>query len=136
MPTITPHKTERRRLMAEVQNDWSEPMEKVPHTAIPWQASGEKVRATAAGHEGDIIADFCRGGWSRDECEANAAFAVHAVNCHDDLLEACKAMTEREFSGHNATCLCCRQTRARGHAADCQWVKAVAIITKAEGRDP
>lgn len=35
--------------------------------------------------------NWSTGPWA-DEAEANAAFIVHAVNCHDDLLEALEAV--------------------------------------------
>jgi hypothetical protein len=52
-----------------------------------------------------------------------------------ELLEACEALTRREWVGHNATCICCRQTKYRGHATLCQWVNARAVIALAEPSD-
>jgi len=48
----------------------------------------------------------------------------------DELLQSCRALTTRQFAGHNGTCICCRQSQSRGHAADCALVRTLALVDK------
>lgn len=57
------------------------------HTPTPWTVAGDWIKST----DGTRVADFCLGSGHETEAEANTAFAVRAVNCHDELLEACQA---------------------------------------------
>jgi len=68
-----------------------------PHTPTPWFQDGSAIREEAS----DLI--VCRasdGGHltevllTGDQIEANAAFIVRAVNAHDDLVKALKALTD------------------------------------------
>jgi hypothetical protein len=80
-------------------------------------------------HDDCIVAEVLSEDVGYAAMDANARLIAAAR----ELLEACKALVAREFAGHNATCVCCRQTRSKGHAPLCQWVQAVKIIAKTEG---
>ena len=65
------------------------------HTPTPWTVRhGEKNGETfveIVGMKTEIVDYFVSRSWgTRPEDEANAAFIVRAVNCHSELLEACK----------------------------------------------
>uniref|UniRef100_A0A6M3LXF5 Uncharacterized protein n=1 Tax=viral metagenome TaxID=1070528 RepID=A0A6M3LXF5_9ZZZZ len=54
------------------------------HTPLSWYLSGGWV---IRGTEAELVAEVLD-----ENVEANADFIVTAVNCHDDLLEACEAL--------------------------------------------
>ena len=67
------------------------------HTELPWRVSESKREPNL------VKIGTGDGGWlglahvfgdSDEEAEANAEFIVRAVNCHDDLLEACRRAME------------------------------------------
>ncbi len=69
----------------------------VGHTPTPWRLEGDCV---VSGDDTDytLVADCERDPvWSPllgvEETEANAQFIVRACNSHDDLLEACQAVS-------------------------------------------
>lgn len=73
-----------------------------PHDATPWtvQAKNSCYRVTPSDNEFYTIAKVS--GFNFQMAKANAQFIVKAVNCHEDLLEACKmaldAMKEQQMA--------------------------------------
>ena len=51
----------------------------------------EAIREYACEGQGNVVADCCRGGITRGQCKANAAFIVRACNAHYQLLSMCEA---------------------------------------------
>lgn len=67
-----------------------------------------------------------------DDVDREAALAcARAMVAAPELVAVCKALTQKEFAGHNATCICCGQTSHKGHTDSCELIKAKALIAKA-----
>ena len=69
------------------------------HTPTPWRISSVTSRYIES-HDGEIIGTAYPETMMDDypvAC-ANAAFIVKAVNCHEELLEACKQMRDMLLS--------------------------------------
>jgi len=64
-----------------------EPISEEKHAALPWHQCLE----LACDGQGNVVADCCRGGITRGQCKANAAFIVRACNAHYQLLSMCEA---------------------------------------------
>lgn len=66
--------------------------ETVKHTALPWAFKKVPVWAPTQPNGNIPVFEFSFAGgdeWMRT-AKANTALIVKAINCHDDLLEACK----------------------------------------------
>ena len=60
------------------------------HTKTPWKLSAQikpSVIVNCDNNNVIAITDYCT--FSYEQQKINAAFIVKAVNCHDELLEAC-----------------------------------------------
>ncbi len=60
-------------------------------TKRPWMIDKDFIYANRGGTYGEVIAST--NGYYGDNL-ANAKFIVKAVNCHDELVEACKSLVE------------------------------------------
>jgi hypothetical protein len=60
------------------------------HTPTPWLLGND--RETIIATDDDIVVDC--GIRRAEEAEANAAFIIRAVNCHEELLDAVKCLRQ------------------------------------------
>ena len=56
------------------------------HKPTPWKILN--TNHTIVSKNNECIAEYNNRRWSHDQCQANAAFIVRAVNSHDALVEA------------------------------------------------
>ena len=74
-------------------------MKETKHSPLPWIyevfPAGTTIWTDEKGRSREICKVTPRGEMRDSEGEANAAFIVRAVNSHDDLLNALKAVVER-----------------------------------------
>lgn len=61
------------------------------HTPCPWETDGVEI----SGPRGEHIGSALDGLVGLDECAANAAFIVRAVNCHADLVAALRSIADK-----------------------------------------
>lgn len=75
----------------------NEPL-KATHTPLPWTAERDiphnRMPRVHSSADGSLICECGNMGTTQDQWEANAAFIVHAVNSHHDLIEALRAVIE------------------------------------------
>ena len=109
-------------------------MSETKHTPGPWIVDPlEPSKAVVSNEVGDFIAD-CNPGFEEDvpdECKANTAMIVRAVNCHAELLEAVETALEMADGVADA-----EQADGRFDAAESvrEYEKFLrAIIAKAKG---
>jgi hypothetical protein len=102
------------------------------HTPTPWVASGNGVHFYGESRVGRCVAIAYNATTpGREEAHANAALIASAVNAHDDLLAALKAV---EWSGDylaadgvsEDACAWCGRRKLLGHVPDCKVAKAIA----------
>lgn len=98
------------------------------HSPLPWrQHSGDgKTYASVRSHWGQCVADC--GSRSDNMAQANAELIVRAVNCHDELVAALKAV-EPLVSFLHADYM--QRNPNNSHAAEIEALRAV--LAKAEG---
>lgn len=67
------------------------------HTETPWSVVEERGDTLITNFKARIatVAETYR----EEECKANAEFICHAVNCHEELVAACKACLEMFGNG-------------------------------------
>lgn len=79
----------------------------LPWKSTAWERGGEQVHDECAIHDangewvGDTVIDHDSSTATSATPHANAAFIVNAVNSHDDLLAACKAILCAPSIGSN-----------------------------------
>ncbi|MDP2952895.1 MAG: hypothetical protein Q8O76_06235 [Chloroflexota bacterium] len=98
------------------------------HTPTPWVVDAKPIMGNSGPAIRTVGRHIARMGWNDEEDKANAAFIVRAVNSHDGLLAAVKALL-----GHSA-----HKCRFHGPAVcdQCEAQKqARAAIAKAEKED-
>lgn len=93
------------------------------HTEGPWEADCFQVRS----RNGRRVAHTGLGQGEGKESEANAAFIVHACNCHYELLQALKMLEATAHDGswvhmtsHPCTCKRCAMEAARAAIAEAE----------------
>ena len=100
------------------------------HTPTPWHVDGECIYGTTQRGDYVRIADTTVADGDNlpdKEADANASFIVRAVNCHDEMLKALKAVELGVFGSmlpNSDIDVCTRGTLAQVQAA----------IAKAEGK--
>lgn len=120
------------------------------HTPLPWKveeghiqrdSNGIRYWQITDGQDAIACNQFCYAGYDPEVNAANAAFIVHAVNSHHDLIEALReARTELSLTRTNIMCEINRCTDPR----DSRWegvpeilkeriAKIDAILTKEAG---
>lgn len=101
------------------------------HTPTPWFSGGCVVYGNDDGAgNGDIVADLLNQRRSVNEIEANAEFICRAVNCHDELLEACQQLAYAATNRDNTMGDPCRLIQCKEEL----WIaaaKARDVIAKA-----
>lgn len=99
-------------------------------TARPWRVSSDK--GTIIGDDERLLANAWVGPRPCEECEANAALIVRAVNCHDELVAlVTEAVELLEWVEKR------RNPQWDGDATDDSFIgKARAALAKATGTTP
>ena len=107
--------------------------DKATHTPLPWKveeghiqrdSNGIRYWQITDGQDAIACNQFCYAGYDPEVNAANAAFIVHAVNSHHDLIEAFRGLLDE--IGKSA----CADTILDSAAAG----KAFAAIAEVEGR--